>query len=65
MYDVKDSLQEHINFVVLCPQLILQGDIHFHLGMLLLSASNVQVLGGQVDHLVEMNRQNRVLARLL
>ncbi|CAB1423592.1 unnamed protein product [Pleuronectes platessa] len=46
-------------------KLQLQGRIVCRLGMLLLGPSNVKVLGGEVEDLVDRNKQGRVLCRTL
>lgn len=46
-------------------QLAIEGEIQCRLGVLLLNEGQVQVLGGQVEQLVEVNAPRKVLARLL
>ncbi|XP_033828479.1 recQ-mediated genome instability protein 1 [Periophthalmus magnuspinnatus] len=46
-------------------KLRLQGDIVCRLGMMLLGPTNVKVLGGEVDDLVDRNNQGRLLCRTL
>ncbi|XP_059194165.1 recQ-mediated genome instability protein 1 [Centropristis striata] len=46
-------------------KLQLQGQIVCRLGMLLLKPSNIKVLGGEVEDLVERNNQGRMLCRTL
>ncbi|XP_060928353.1 recQ-mediated genome instability protein 1 [Limanda limanda] len=46
-------------------KLQLQGRMVCRLGMLLLGPSNVKVLGGEVEDLVDRNKQGRVLCRTL
>ncbi|XP_034727001.1 recQ-mediated genome instability protein 1 [Etheostoma cragini] len=46
-------------------KLQLQGQMVCRLGMLLLGPSNIKVLGGEVEDLVERNNQGRVLCRTL
>jgi RecQ-mediated genome instability protein 1 len=46
-------------------KLLLQGTINCRLGTLLVSGSHVQVLGGGVESLIDVNQQKRVLARAL
>ena len=46
-------------------QLAIEGEIECRLGMLLLSGGQVQVMGGQVEQLVDANSPRKVLARLL
>ena len=46
-------------------QLAIEGEMECRLGMLLLSGGQVQVLGGQVEQLVDANSPRKVLARLL
>lgn len=46
-------------------QLLIEGEIQCRLGVLLLSEGHVQVLGGQVEQLMETNAPRKVLARLL
>ncbi|KAG8011964.1 RecQ-mediated genome instability protein 1 [Nibea albiflora] len=46
-------------------KLQLQGQIVCRLGMLLLGPTNVKVLGGEVEDLVDRNNQGRVLCRTL
>ncbi|CAK6950524.1 recQ-mediated genome instability protein 1 [Scomber scombrus] len=46
-------------------KLQLQGNMVCRLGMLLLGPSNVKVLGGEVEDLVDRNNQERVLCRTL
>ncbi|XP_031712150.1 recQ-mediated genome instability protein 1 [Anarrhichthys ocellatus] len=46
-------------------KLQLQGQMVCRLGMLLLKASNIKVLGGEVEDLVERNNQGKVLCRTL
>ena len=58
-------LSFHFLYAWLFLQLLLQGSVGCHLGVLLLTAGNVQVLGGSVEHLVERNQQKRLLARAL
>ncbi|XP_034026336.1 recQ-mediated genome instability protein 1 [Thalassophryne amazonica] len=43
----------------------LQGRIVCRLGMLLLGPSNIKILGGEVDDLVDRNNQGRMLCRTL
>ena len=50
---------------LLFMQLLLQGTINCRLGTLLVSGSHVQVLGGGVESLIDVNQQKRVLARAL
>ena len=49
----------------LSMQLVIEGEIQYRLGVLLLSEGQVQVLGGQVEELVEANAPRKMLARLL
>lgn len=46
-------------------QLVIQGELQYRLGVLLLSEGQVEVLGGKVEHLVEANAAKKVLGRLL
>ncbi|XP_055018049.1 recQ-mediated genome instability protein 1 isoform X2 [Boleophthalmus pectinirostris] len=46
-------------------KLRLQGDIMCRLGMMLLGPTNVKLLGGEVDDLVDRNSQGRLLCRTL
>ncbi|XP_078071524.1 recQ-mediated genome instability protein 1 [Mustelus asterias] len=46
-------------------KVLLQGNITCRLGLLLLKPENVRVLGGEVESLVEVNSQVRILARLI
>ncbi|XP_013410584.1 recQ-mediated genome instability protein 1 isoform X2 [Lingula anatina] len=46
-------------------KLLVSGPVTCRLGVLMLSASNVKVLGGEVDTLVEQNAQHQLLARVL
>ncbi|GAA6223195.1 recQ-mediated genome instability protein 1 [Lates japonicus] len=46
-------------------KLQLQGQMVCRLGMLLLGPSNIKVLGGEVEDLVDRNNQGRVLCRTL
>ncbi|XP_072289592.1 recQ-mediated genome instability protein 1 isoform X2 [Eucyclogobius newberryi] len=46
-------------------KLRLQGDIPCRLGMMLLAPTNVKLLGGEVDDLVDRNNQARLLCRTL
>ncbi|XP_056275735.1 recQ-mediated genome instability protein 1 isoform X1 [Pseudoliparis swirei] len=46
-------------------KLQLQGQMVCRLGMLLLGPSNIKVLGGEVEDLVERNNQGKVLCRTL
>lgn len=46
-------------------KLRLQGDIPCRLGMMLLGPTNVKLLGGEVEDLVERNHQSRMLCRAL
>ncbi|XP_058491189.1 recQ-mediated genome instability protein 1 isoform X2 [Solea solea] len=46
-------------------KLQLQGQMVCRLGMLLLGPSNIKVLGGEVEDLVDRNTQGRVLSRTL
>ncbi|XP_077600772.1 recQ-mediated genome instability protein 1-like isoform X1 [Stigmatopora nigra] len=46
-------------------KLQLQGQIICRLGMLLLGPGNVKVLGGEVEDLVERNKQERILCQAL
>ncbi|XP_028313065.1 recQ-mediated genome instability protein 1 isoform X2 [Gouania willdenowi] len=46
-------------------KLLLQGRMVCRLGMLLLGPSNVTVLGGEVEDLVDRNNQKRMLSRTL
>ncbi|XP_047446892.1 recQ-mediated genome instability protein 1 [Mugil cephalus] len=46
-------------------KLQLQGKMVCRLGMLLLGPSNIKVLGGEVEDLVDRNNQGRVLCRML
>ncbi|KAF7650287.1 hypothetical protein LDENG_00128050 [Lucifuga dentata] len=46
-------------------KLLLQGQMLCRLGVLLLAAANVKVLGGEVEDLAERNNQGRVLCRTL
>ncbi|XP_028821180.1 recQ-mediated genome instability protein 1 isoform X2 [Denticeps clupeoides] len=46
-------------------KLLLQGPIACRLGVLLLGPENVRLLGGEVEALVERNRQVRLLSRAL
>ncbi|XP_026176525.1 recQ-mediated genome instability protein 1 isoform X2 [Mastacembelus armatus] len=46
-------------------KLQLQGQIVCRLGVLLLGPSNIKVLGGEVEDLVDRNDQGRVLCRML
>lgn len=49
--------------IIMTSQIVLQGTIHYRLGVLLLDDSHVTVLGGAVEHLMEENSQKKVLAR--
>ncbi|XP_042344103.1 recQ-mediated genome instability protein 1 [Plectropomus leopardus] len=46
-------------------KLQLQGQMVCRLGMLLLGSTNIKVLGGEVEDLVERNKQGKVLCRTL
>ncbi|NXF92225.1 RMI1 protein, partial [Eubucco bourcierii] len=46
-------------------KITIQGNIAYRLGVLLLKPENVQLLGGEVDALLEEYSQERVLARLV
>ncbi|XP_027526638.1 recQ-mediated genome instability protein 1 [Neopelma chrysocephalum] len=46
-------------------KITVQGNIAYHLGVLLLKPENVKLLGGEVDALLEDYSQERVLARLI
>ncbi|NXF57965.1 RMI1 protein, partial [Ciccaba nigrolineata] len=46
-------------------KITVQGNIAYRLGVLLLKAENVKLLGGEVDALLEEYSQERVLARLI
>ncbi|NXG71048.1 RMI1 protein, partial [Baryphthengus martii] len=46
-------------------KITVQGNIAYRLGILLLKAENVKLLGGEVDALLEEYSQERVLARLI
>uniref|UniRef100_UPI00398F4CAB recQ-mediated genome instability protein 1 n=1 Tax=Pristiophorus japonicus TaxID=55135 RepID=UPI00398F4CAB len=46
-------------------KILLLGNIGCRLGLLLLKAENVRVLGGEVESLVEENSQESILARLI
>lgn len=46
-------------------KILVHGHILFRLGVLLLKAENVKVLGGEVDGLAEQYAQEKVLARLI
>ncbi|NXY87946.1 RMI1 protein, partial [Alcedo cyanopectus] len=46
-------------------KITVQGNIAYRLGVLLLKAENVKLLGGEVDTLLEEYSQERVLARLI
>lgn len=46
-------------------KILIYGSISFRLGVLLLKAENVKVLGGEVDALLEEYAQEAVLARLI
>lgn len=46
-------------------KLRLQGDIPCRLGVMLLGPTNVKLLGGEVEDLVDRNQQGRVLCRAL
>ncbi|XP_019064320.1 recQ-mediated genome instability protein 1 [Fukomys damarensis] len=46
-------------------KILIYGNISFRLGVLLLKAENVKVLGGEVDALLEEYAQEKVLARLI
>ena len=45
--------------------MVIVGEVQCRLGVLLLNEGQVQVLGGQVEQLVETNAPRKVLARLL
>ena len=61
----KERVVKEVCSLFSCMQLLLQGTIDCRLGTLLLSGSHVQVLGGGVESLVDVNQQRRVLARAL
>lgn len=44
---------------------MIQGELQYRLGVLLLSEGQVEVLGGKVESLVETNAPRKVLGRLL
>ncbi|NXX44626.1 RMI1 protein, partial [Tricholaema leucomelas] len=46
-------------------KITIQGNIAYRLGVLMLKPENVQLLGGEVDSLLEEYSQERVLARLI
>ncbi|XP_063996568.1 recQ-mediated genome instability protein 1 [Pogoniulus pusillus] len=46
-------------------KITIQGNIAYRLGVLMLKPENVQLLGGEVDALLEEYSQERVLARLI
>uniref|UniRef100_A0A8B9ISX8 RecQ-mediated genome instability protein 1 n=1 Tax=Amazona collaria TaxID=241587 RepID=A0A8B9ISX8_9PSIT len=46
-------------------KITVQGNIAYHLGVLLLKPENVKLLGGEVDALLDEYSQERVLARLI
>ena len=64
----RDAFHIHISddlYQLLFMQLVIQGDVQYRLGVLLLSEGQVEVLGGMVEHLAEANAPRKVLARLL
>ncbi|XP_006135935.2 recQ-mediated genome instability protein 1 [Pelodiscus sinensis] len=46
-------------------KITIQGNIAYRLGVLLLKPENVKLLGGEVDALLEMYAQERILAKLI
>ncbi|XP_042305121.1 recQ-mediated genome instability protein 1 isoform X2 [Sceloporus undulatus] len=46
-------------------KVMIQGNVVYRLGVLLLKPENVRLLGGKVDSLIEENAKERILTRLL